>query len=276
MRTGTGWLKWPALSPLHCLRAYSVDEAARLRDAGISGSIFIMGPIESAGLQEALGLWLPIRAVEHRGVFARRLPSRPGAPRPRRGAREGRYRRGAAGPGFPRRARCDRGSDARLPESAVTGIFSHLAAAEELDSPFTMEQLRSRRDASGRSRSDARNPSGTAYRSVGGHAALAPNPPGHGSHRHRRLRTVAFAANPHRRDGANLTLNRPLVHHAHRSGARGRSRTQSGTDAATMRRKRLASRSFPWATPTAFRACSRTAARSSPAACAFPSSAVFA
>jgi alanine racemase len=30
---------------------------------------------------------------------------------------------------------------ARLPEIDIAGVFSHLAAAEELDSPFTMEQL---------------------------------------------------------------------------------------------------------------------------------------
>lgn len=123
------------------LCVYSVDEAAQLRDAGISGSIFIMGPIESAGLQEALGRRCEF-ALWSTGAYLRDVCQAARA-RHDRAAVHVKVDTGVARLGLASRDAPDAIEDyARLPELAVTGIFSHLAAAEELDSPFTMEQLR--------------------------------------------------------------------------------------------------------------------------------------
>jgi alanine racemase len=118
---------------------YSFEEAIALRDAGITRQIFVMGPVESANLQEALARNLEIALWDTRS-YLRAVAS---AAR----ARHVRYpvhvkvNTGAARLGLEPHDAADAIEDyARIPEIDLTGIFSHLAAAEELDSPFTSAQ----------------------------------------------------------------------------------------------------------------------------------------
>jgi alanine racemase len=119
---------------------YSLDEAAVLRDAGISRPILVMGPVESSTLDEALARHLEIALWDTR-TYLRRV-ARAAVKRCAR---------------FPVHVKVDTGV-ARLglrvvdaaaaiddysgyPELQIAGLFSHLAAAEELDSPFTLGQM---------------------------------------------------------------------------------------------------------------------------------------
>lgn len=122
------------------LCVYSVQEAAVLRDAGITRPIFVMGPIQSADLDEARGRKAEI-ALWDTGSYLRAVIE---------SARK-------SGGRVPVHVKINTGTtrlglephdapDAiedylRLPEIELAGIFSHLAAAEELDSPFTLGQL---------------------------------------------------------------------------------------------------------------------------------------
>jgi alanine racemase len=122
------------------LCVYSIDEAIELRDAGIMRSIFVMGPIESADLQEAVARKFEI-ALWDTGAYLRSLceAARSGNDR---AAVHVKVNTGVARLGLEPADAADAIEDyARLPEVNIAGIFSHLAAAEEVDSPFTMEQL---------------------------------------------------------------------------------------------------------------------------------------
>jgi alanine racemase len=122
------------------LCVYSIEEAAALRDAGITRPIFVMGPVESAHLDEAqarkaeIALWDTgsyLRAAAH---AARRRNDRI--------AVHVKINTGINRLGLEPRDAADAIEDyARLPEIEMAGIFSHFAAAEELDSPFTQGQL---------------------------------------------------------------------------------------------------------------------------------------
>jgi alanine racemase len=119
---------------------YAVEEAIVLRGAGIREPILIMGPVAPGDLPEAYGAGAAITLWE-RGTYPNEVA---------RAARRGRSR-------FPAHVKIDTGvarlgldpvdaPDAvreylSLPQIAVEGVFSHLAAAEELDSPFTEHQL---------------------------------------------------------------------------------------------------------------------------------------
>lgn len=122
------------------LCVYSLHEAAALRDAGVTAPVFIMGPIESAGLDEAAARAFEI-ALWDTGSYLRAVCE---AARKRhvRAAVHVKINTGVARLGLEPRDAADAIEDyVRIPELALHGIFSHLAAAEELDSPFTMEQL---------------------------------------------------------------------------------------------------------------------------------------
>jgi alanine racemase len=122
------------------LCVYSVEEAAVLRDAGITRPIFVMGPIQSSDLDEArarqaeIALWdtgsylrAAIESARKRNV---RVPVHVKI-------NTGTTRLGLEPHDVP-----DAIEDyLRLPEVELAGVFSHLAAAEELDSPFTLGQL---------------------------------------------------------------------------------------------------------------------------------------
>ncbi len=119
---------------------YSLDEAIVLRDAGITRQIFVMGPIESRNLEEAFARNLEIALWDTRSYLH--------AVANAAGKRHGRFpvhvkiNTGASRLGLEPRDACDAIEDyARISELELAGIFSHLAAAEELDSPFTAGQL---------------------------------------------------------------------------------------------------------------------------------------
>ena len=125
---------------------YAVDEGLRLREHGIEAPILVLGPVETADLSAALTARLGLPLWDN-GAFRRDVE---------RTAR-------AAGARFPVHAKIDTGVtrlglDATrapavlasyLAEDAleVRGVYTHLAAAEELESAFTLAQLERFREA---------------------------------------------------------------------------------------------------------------------------------
>lgn len=122
------------------LCVYSVEEAAALRAAGITRPVFVMGPIESARLDEALAHDAEI-ALWDTGSYLRAIIE---AAR-KRGAQARvhvKINTGTTRLGLEPHDVSDAMDDyLRVPELEIAGVFSHLAAAEELDSPFTLGQL---------------------------------------------------------------------------------------------------------------------------------------
>ncbi|HZT12286.1 MAG TPA: alanine racemase [Candidatus Baltobacteraceae bacterium] len=119
---------------------YSIDEAIELRDADVQCGIFVMGPVESADLEEALSRRLEI-ALWDTGAYLR-AAARTAASRHTRIPVHVKINTGVARLGLEPGEAADAIEDyARMPELEIAGIFSHLAAAEELDSPFTELQL---------------------------------------------------------------------------------------------------------------------------------------
>ncbi|MBD5604671.1 MAG: alanine racemase, partial [Candidatus Eremiobacteraeota bacterium] len=119
---------------------YRVDEAVDIRAAGVATPILVLGPVEPRDLGRALDTGAAI-ALWSDGSFARDL---------------GRIAR-SRGTRFPVHAKVDTGvtrlgiDGARAtavvggylddPQLDVRGVFTHLAAAEELESDFTLAQL---------------------------------------------------------------------------------------------------------------------------------------
>jgi alanine racemase len=124
----------------HRLCVYSLHEAIVLRDANITAPIFVMGPIEDTQLDEAharsveFALWDTGSYVRAVAESARR--------RNRRARVHVKINTGTNRLGLEPHEAADAIEDyVRLPELEIAGVFSHLAAAEELDSPFTLGQL---------------------------------------------------------------------------------------------------------------------------------------
>ena len=130
-----------AIEPLaQRICVYSIDEAIALRDAGITRPIFVMGPIESANLDEALTRKVEI-ALWDTHSYLRAVANAAGR-RHMRFPVHVKINTGAARLGLEPRDAPDAIEDyARISELDITGVFSHLAAAEELDSPFTSAQV---------------------------------------------------------------------------------------------------------------------------------------
>jgi alanine racemase len=122
------------------LCVYSLDEAVTLRESGITKPIFVMGPIESNDLDEARAREVEI-ALWDTGSYLRAIAqcARRGNARIRVHVK---INTGTTRLGLEPRDAADAIEDyARLNEVQIAGLFSHLAAAEELDSPFTLGQL---------------------------------------------------------------------------------------------------------------------------------------
>jgi len=131
-----------AVAPLaHALCVYDIDEAVALRAAGIGGRIIVLGPVPPQRLSDILALDAAL-ALWDTGTYFRQLADV---------AR-------AQGKQFHAHVKVNTGLNrlgiepGELPAALalyaqhasavnVDGIFSHLAAAEELDSPFTTMQL---------------------------------------------------------------------------------------------------------------------------------------
>lgn len=130
-----------ALAPLtNRLCVYAVEEAFELRAAGIRNSLLVMGPVESEHLAAAvrenieIALW-DTGAYMRAAAFAARAQNK-------RNRVHAKINTGVARLGLdPSQARAAIDVYVRTPEMRLDGIFSHLAAAEELDSPFTATQL---------------------------------------------------------------------------------------------------------------------------------------
>lgn len=122
------------------LCVYALDEAVTLRDAGIASRIHVLGPVPAAELDVAHAAGVELTLWD-RTTYAAQM------------ARVARRRRSP----FTVHAKIDTGvtrlgvaageAPAALarwlatPEYRIAGVFSHLAAAEELDSSYTHEQL---------------------------------------------------------------------------------------------------------------------------------------
>jgi alanine racemase len=130
-----------ALAP-HVARlcVYALEEAVVLRDAGISTPLHVLGPVVPGDLETAhaagvqLTLWDDDLYARHVASVARR--------RRRPFAVHAKIDTGVVRLGIPA------GAAAAVleryvatPEFDLAGAFTHLAAAEELDSTFTLEQL---------------------------------------------------------------------------------------------------------------------------------------
>jgi alanine racemase len=122
------------------LCVYTVEEALALRDAGIGAPLLVMGPVPSGALDDALAADIEL-ALWNRSEFARRI-CRASANQHRPAAVHIKVNTDLNRLGFePHDLHHAVDELLRFPEIAIAGIFSHLASAEELDSPYTMHQL---------------------------------------------------------------------------------------------------------------------------------------
>lgn len=130
-----------AVAPLaNRICVYAFDEGLALRNAGITAPILVLGPVEPAHLRQALEADLELTLWDA-SSFARDVI----AAARTRGSRArihvkintGLNRMGLEPPALPEALATYAGA----PELAIAGIFSHLAAAEEIDSPYTLAQL---------------------------------------------------------------------------------------------------------------------------------------
>ncbi len=128
------------------LCVYNADEAIALRDGGITAPILILGPIPHDALDDVSAAGAEI-ALWDMGAFTRdavRVARARLAPfRAHVKINTGLNRLGLAAQNL-----ADAIDDyVRLPELQISGVFSHLASAEEIDSPYTQYQLEQFHDA---------------------------------------------------------------------------------------------------------------------------------
>jgi alanine racemase len=130
-----------ALAP-HAARlcVYELEEAVELRDAGIDAPVHVLGPVPARDLDVAHAAGVHLTLWD-RDLYARQVASIAR----RRGARfaiQAKIDTGVVRLGLPY---ADAASAleryAATPEYDLAGAFTHIAAAEELDSTFTLEQL---------------------------------------------------------------------------------------------------------------------------------------
>ncbi len=144
-----------------------------------------------------------------------------------------------------------------MPENSITGIFSHLAAAEELDSPYTMHQLAEFERALTAARPILERQGIAPLRHIAASAAAMLWPQtrlDHGAIRYRALRAMALAANARSMAKcADRPASRPIVPIADRRYPHDPRRRLSWLRPNVSRTARnAASGSFPSATRTAY------------------------
>jgi len=130
-----------ALAPhVDRLSVYALEEAVALRDAGLQTPVHVLGPIPASDLDVAhaanvaLTLW-------DRDLYARQVAST-ARRRARRFTIQAKVDTGVARLGIPYREGPEAlRTYAATPEFELAGVFTHFAAAEELDSSYTDEQL---------------------------------------------------------------------------------------------------------------------------------------
>jgi alanine racemase len=119
---------------------YEIREALALREAGITKPILVMGPIPPEDLDGAVGANLEL-ALWDTKAFAHTLAAA-ARKRGRQAHVHLKVNTGLNRLGFEPVELADAVEDyTRIHDLAIAGIFSHLAAAEEIDSPYTMHQL---------------------------------------------------------------------------------------------------------------------------------------
>jgi alanine racemase len=124
------------------LCVYTLDEAIALREGGVTAPVLVLGPLAPHALGDALAANVEL-VLWSAGDFVRRVCA---AARKRRRtvAVHVKVNTDLNRLGFePYELVGALEELLRLPEIELTGIFSHLASAEELDSPYTMHQLES-------------------------------------------------------------------------------------------------------------------------------------
>ncbi|MGH7729369.1 MAG: alanine racemase, partial [Vulcanimicrobiaceae bacterium] len=122
------------------LCVFAACEALELRAAGIAHPVLVLGPVEHGELRAlvredvAIALW-------SEGAFPAEL-ARLGAAHGRPVTVHAKIETGVARLGLaPERAPAALAAYRDEPRLALAGIYTHLAAAEELESEFTLEQL---------------------------------------------------------------------------------------------------------------------------------------
>jgi alanine racemase len=119
---------------------YTIDEAIALRAGGVAAPVLVLGPVPAAALDDALAAKVEL-TLWNAKEFTRRLCT---AARKRQIAASVHVKVNTDlnRLGFEPHELTDAAEEfVRLPEIAIAGIFSHLASAEEMDSPYTMHQL---------------------------------------------------------------------------------------------------------------------------------------
>ncbi len=119
---------------------YELAEAVGLRDAGVTGRIHVLGPIAPGDLDIAHAAEVELTLWD-RGTYAAQVAS---IARRRRTpfAVQAKIDTGVTRLGMPvADAPAILARYAAQPEYRLAGVFSHLAAAEELDSTYTRDQL---------------------------------------------------------------------------------------------------------------------------------------
>ncbi len=119
---------------------YRADEALALREAGITAPILVLGPVETTDLGALCAAYVSI-ALWSEGAFrddAVRAAARAGE----RLRVHAKIDTGVTRLGYDReRAAAAIAASLAEPALDVRGVFTHLAAAEELESSFTLAQL---------------------------------------------------------------------------------------------------------------------------------------
>lgn len=125
---------------VHRLAVYELAEAQALRAAGITTPIHVLGPLPAAQLADALAADVEVTLWDNGAYLDDVVRAAAGAGRPFRV--HAKIDTGVARLGMsPADAPALLARYAALPQLALAGVCSHLAAAEELDSTFTDEQL---------------------------------------------------------------------------------------------------------------------------------------
>jgi alanine racemase len=130
-----------AIEPLATrICVYDLSEAIVLRDGGVTAPILIMGPVPPAALSDAIAANLEVALWDAKD-FARSLSA---AARKRHTPARVHLKlnTGLNRLGFEPHELVDAVEDFfHIPEIEISGVFSHLSSAEEIDSPYTMHQL---------------------------------------------------------------------------------------------------------------------------------------
>ena len=119
---------------------FALDEALALRDGGITAPILVLGPIAPAALAQALSADLEL-ALWDTKQFVRTLAAA-ARDQQTRARVHVKINTDLNRLGLEPHELTDAVEDyLHVPEIEIAGIFSHLASAEEIDSPYTMHQL---------------------------------------------------------------------------------------------------------------------------------------